>query len=173
MANAGTFFGPPSLIKGVQGLNGYSVQNLKDANRVLKTYATVGDAGVAGVVSTTLVTLTPYTDTVAGTPNTSFGVTTGKILYLQSICTSWRNNTANSGNVTIRFRLFNGTVLVNSPIHMTITAGTPAPALGLSLFGCHNFPDGIALSGPMQFGVTQQAINTTTGFSLEIVGYEY
>lgn len=165
---------PQAITKGTQGTVGVTTQDLKDAGRVLKTYATVGDTGITGVVAATLVTMTPYADLVAGTAATTFAVTSGKRLRLQQLTVTWRNNTAAAGGVTIRFRMLAGAVLVGSPIHMTLNANSAASAaIGGGGSNSYQFPDGFELSGTMQFGITQQAIGAVAGFSVEVLGYEY
>ncbi len=165
---------PQAITKGTQGTVGVTTQDLKDAGRVLKTYATVGDTGITGVVAATLVTMTPYADLVAGTAATTFAVTSGKRLRLQQLNVTWRNNTAAAGGVTIRLRMLAGSVLVGSPIHMTLNANSAASAaIGGGGSNSYQFPDGFELSGTMQFGITQQAIGAVAGFSVEVIGYEY
>lgn len=149
------------------------VQEGHRTGRALKTYATVGDTGITGAVATTLVTMTPYEGLVAGTPATTFAVTANKKLALQQMCVTWRNNTAVVGAVTIRFRMLAGTVLVGSPIHLSLNASTLSAVAGSGATECAQFPDGFELSGAMQFGVTQQAQSAVAGFSVELQGYEY
>jgi len=163
----------PTLTKGTQGATGFSVQDLKDAGRVLKTYTCTA---IAAVTSEALITLTPYADLVAGGGATTFPVTSAKRLRIQSIMVTVRcTSTVNVGGI-IRFRLLAGTVLVGSPIHATL--GCQGSNLATAVIGNSKsyqltFPDGLELSGTMQFGLTQLFSATTATIDVQIVAYEY
>lgn len=161
----------PTLTKSTQGANGWSVQDLKDAGRVIKTY--VGTT-VTGATSETLVTLTPYADLVAGGTATTFAVTSGKRLRLQSMVCTWRNGTAAAGGVQVRLRTNNsGAAIVSSPVQLALIASTTATTAGQGSTSSVNFPDGFELSGTMQFAVTQIAVGAVAGFDVSVIGYEY
>ncbi len=163
----------PTLTKGTQAANGWSVQSLKDAGRVLKTYTCTA---IATVTSEALITLTPYADLSAGGGATTFAVTSAKRLRIQTITTSVRcTSTVNVGGI-IRLRLLAGTVLVGSPIHASI--GCQGSNLGTAVAGnaqseSLTFPDGLELSGTMQFGLTQLFSATTATIDVQVVAYEY
>jgi len=163
----------PTLTKATQGATGFSVQDLKDAGRVLKTYTCTA---IATVTSEALVTLTPYADIVAGGGATTFPVTSAKRLRIQSIMVTVRcTSTVTVGGI-IRFRLLAGTVLVGSPIHATL--GCQGSNLATAVAGNSQsylltFPDGLELSGTMQFGLTQLFSATTATIDVQIVAYEY
>lgn len=159
-----------ALTKGTQGAAGFSVQELKDAGRVIKSYSA---SAVAGVTAEALITLTPYADLVAGSPGTSFTVTAGKRLRIQAIKVTWRNNTAAAGGVTIRLRTNAGTVLVTSPVQGSMNATTSLATIGSGAADQMTFPDGLELSGTMQFGLTQLAVGAVVGFDVHVIGYEY
>jgi hypothetical protein len=161
----------PALTKGTQGTNGWPVQELKDAGRVIKTYVATA---VAGVTSEALLTLTPYADLVAGATGTSFAVTAGKRLRLQSIILTWRNNTTAAGGVTIRFRTnASGAAIVSSPVQFAINATTSLATIGSGITSTFIFPDGFELSSAMQFAVTQLAVTAVIGLEVSICAYEY
>jgi hypothetical protein len=161
---------PITLTKGTQGATGFSTQDLKDAGRVLCTFTA---SAVAGVTTEGLITLTPYKDLVAGSTGTTFAVTAGKRLRIQSIAVTWRNNTAAAGGVTVRLRLLAGTVLVGSPVHGSLNATTALATIGSGATSFMNIPDGLELSGTMQFGLTQLAVGAVVGFDVHVTGYEY
>lgn len=161
---------PPTLTKATQGVTGFSTQDLKDAGRVLKTYTA---SAVVGVTTEALVTLTPYADLVAGGAATTFAVTAGKRLRLQAIVVTWRNNTAAAGGVTIRLRLLAGTVLVSSPVQASLNTTTALATIGSGATQELILPDGLELSGTMQFGLTQLAVGAVVGFDIHVIGYEY
>ena len=163
----------PTLTKGTQAATGLSVQNLKDAGRVLKTYT------VSGLVANTveaLISLTPYADLVAGAANTTFAVTAGKRLRIQSICITVKcTSTVNVGGM-IRLRLLAGAVLVTSPVHNSL--GCQGSNLAVAVIGnaqsfMLDFPDGLELSGTMQLGLTQLFSAATATLDVHITAYEY
>lgn len=161
----------PAITKGTQGSNGLTVQELKDAGRVIKTYVATA---TAGVTSEALLTLTPYADLAAGSTGTSFAVTAGKRLRLQSLVVTWRNNTAAAGGVTIRFRTnASGAAIVSSPVQFAVNATTTGATIGQGATNILIFPDGFELSGAMQFGLTQLAVGAVVGLDVSVIGYEY
>lgn len=161
----------PTLTKGTQGANGWSTQDLKDGGRVIKTYVCTA---TAGVTSEGLITLTPYADMAAGGTATSFAVTNGKRLRLQSMVVTWRNNTAAAGGVTVRFRVnSNGTAIVSSPVQFAVNATTSLGTTGSGTTSVLTFPDGLELSGTMQFALTQIAVGAVVGLDVSVIGYEY
>lgn len=163
----------PVITKGVQGANGLTTQDLKDAGRVLKTYNVTG---LACSTSEALISLTPYADLVASGAATTFAVTAGKRLRIQSITvTSRATSTVNVGGV-VRLRLLAGTVLVGSPCHASL--GCMSSNLATAVIGnamTYNvvIPDGLELSGTMQFGLTQIFSATTATIDVQVTGYEY
>jgi len=163
----------PTLTKGTQGATGYSVQDLKDAGRVLKTYTA---SALACVTAEALISLTPYADLVAGGAATTHAVTSGKRLRIQTIMVTVRaTSTALVGGI-IRLRMLAGTVLVGSPVHATLGACASeiaATIAGQSRGFMINFPDGLELSGTMQFGLTQLFSAVTATIDVQVVGYEY
>ena len=147
------------------------VQNLKDSGRVIKTYVATA---TAGVTTEGILTLTPYANMVASSTATSFAVTSGKRLRLQSMVLTWRNNTAAAGGVTVRFRTnASGTAIVSSPVQFALFAGTTSATAGQGASNILTFPDGLELSGTMQFALTQLAVGTVVGLDVSVIGYEY
>lgn len=145
-------------------------KELKDGARVL--FSATASA-VTGSTSEALITLTPYRDLVAGSTATTFAVTASKRLRLQTLTVTWRNNTAAAGAVTVRFRMLAGTVLVGSPVQCSVNATTASAAIGGGNTNSVTFPDGMELSGTMQFGLTQIALGAVVGFDVHVTGYEY
>jgi hypothetical protein len=161
----------PTITKATQGANGWTTQDLKDSGRVIKTYVA---SGVTGVTSEGLITLTPYADLAAGGTGTSFGVTSGKRLRLQTMICTWRNGTAAAGGVQVRFRTnASGAAIVSSPVQLALIASTTAATSGQGWTSQICFPDGFELSGTMQFALTQIAVGAVAGFDVSIMGYEY
>lgn len=164
---------PPTLTKGTQGATGFSTQDLKDAGRV---YTVFTATAVACVTTEALVSLTPYRDLTAGSAGTSHAVTSGKRLRLTSITLTVRATSTVAVHGLIRLRLLAGTVLVGSPVHLSVGCGTGniTPAvIGHALSTTIPIPDGLELSGTMQLGCTQLFSATSATIDVQISGFEY
>ncbi len=164
---------PPTLTKATQGSTGFSVQSLIDAGRV---YVCFTATAIATVTSEALVTMTPYRDLVAGSPATTFAVTSNKRLRLQSIIVTARaTSTVNVGGI-VRLRFLAGTVLVGSPIHAALGAmssNLATAVVGNAMTAFIDLPDGLELSGTMQLGLTQLFSATTATIDVQLIGFEY
>ncbi len=162
-----------TLTKGTQNATGVSTQDLKDSGRVLKTYTV---SALATVTSEALIQLTPYADLVASSGATTFAVSANKRLRIQKITVTVRcTSTVNVGGI-VRLRLLAGTVLVSSPVHDSI--GCMGSDLATAVIGnaqsfAMTFPDGLELSGTMQFGLTQLFSATTATIDVHVTGFEY
>lgn len=164
---------PPALTKGTQGAVGYSTQDLKDAGRTLVSFTATG---LTVVTAEALVSLTPYRDLVAGAAATSHAVTSGKRLRITAVALTVRATSTVAVHGLIRLRLLAGTVLVASPVHLTVGGATSniTPAvIGHALTTHVSIPDGLELSGTMQLGVTQLFSAATATIDLQILGFEY
>ena len=166
--------------KGTQGANGLAVQDLKDSGRaaVLITL----DAFSVATTAETLVTLTWSLDGAAMATGTSYNVTAGKRLRIQSITftvsTVGGNTTA--ATVTARFRVnAGGAAVLASPLQMLIlTAGTGSANSVANSFVQPVIPDGWELPGSAGLGVTITIpgyVVTTAAprVNMTIVAYEY
>jgi len=160
------------LTKGTQGATGFSVQPLRDAGRVIKTYSATG---IAGVTAIALATLVPQADGTAGAGATSFAVTAGKRLRITAFIVSFRTGAA-AANWS-RFSLLmsaSGAVTTGSAIVCVVELAPPAAVLGVSSGPIAiPIPDGLELSGTQQFGVAHIALATTNVESITVMGYEY
>jgi hypothetical protein len=158
-----------TLTKGTQGANGLSVQDLKDAGRVIKVFS----ASFSATTSEALVTLTPITDGTAGSTGTSFAVTAGKRFRVQALLLSIKNAAAaiQGGIVNLRMSA-SGAVTTSSPLVTTVGASTLAATANLCNGNEAMIPDGLEFSGTMQFGVSQVGI-AAAGYNVTLVGYEY
>lgn len=140
----------------------------KDSGRVSRTF----QATFTAAATEALVTLTPMTDGVAGTAGTSFGVTTGKRLRLQSLSVTTRNAGTAGQGVVVNLRVNpTGAVTATSPMFATAGAGTSLAVANVVGQGAVMFPDGIDLGGTMQFGITQVG-TATAGNTVTLVGFE-
>jgi hypothetical protein len=162
---------PPTLTKGTQGATGFSTQDLKDAGRVIKTY---GGFHFTPATTEGLVTLTPVSDGTAGSTGTTFAVTAGKRLRLQSMSVVSRASGTTAVGVQVSLRMTaSGSVSASSPLVATIGAGLIGTQVAVAASSNFiTFPDGIELSGTMQFGISQIGI-ATAGASVTLIGYEY
>lgn len=158
-----------TLTKGTQGTTGVTTQDLKDSGRSLKAYSATFTASITEA----LVTVTPITDGTAGTTATSFTVTSGKRLVLQSFCISTRNAGAAGQGVVVQLRMTStGAVTVTSPLVGIVSAGTSLAVANISNLACNQLPEGFELSGTMQLGITQ--VGTATANNIVVLtGYEY
>src|ERR1019366_2585806 len=115
----------PTITKGTQAVNGWSVQNLKDAGRTSVVFMC---SATAGVTTEALLTLTPIRGTAVGSTGTTLAVTGGKTLRLQTLALTIRNTSTVASGGLIRVRMLAGTVLVSSPVYFTV-GGTVGGAL--------------------------------------------
>jgi hypothetical protein len=164
---------PPTVTKGTQATTGFTTQPLRDAGRALLTYTATS---VACNTTEALISLVNYKDLTAGTTNTSFAVTSGKKLRLQSIILTVRaTSTVNVGGL-VRLRLLAGAVQVTSPVHASIgcmSSNLATAVIGNALTYHIDFPEGFELSGTMQLGLTQLFSATTATIDVHVIGYEY
>lgn len=109
-----------------------------------------------------MVTLTPYSDFVAGTNGTSFAVDVGKTLRLQTIILSGFN-----GSGFFRLRVSSsGSVTTSTAVIMSVyvSSGTITSI---------PIPEGLELVGSSQFGISQGGTASGGTFTVTVVGYEY
>jgi ubiquinone biosynthesis protein UbiJ len=170
-ANVGTL---PAVTKGTQGSTGITTQDLKDAGRSQVLLAWDLMAGTAAVEST----LTNFTfGTKAGaalTGATSYTVTSGKTLRIQSIAlTLIENATTCIGRFRIR-QAASAIANTSPPIFDYVLgspAGTAAAKQGTSVV--IPIPDGLEVAGGQQITFTWFSDVNTCQMSMSIVGYEY
>lgn len=132
----------------------------------------------AGVTTEAMLTLTPLSGFVAGSTGTSFSVTSGKTFRIQAINVSVRTTATNSSaSAIVRLRISSsgavttGTTPAASVAALTGNATTTV--VGWAASDQMIFPDGLELSGTMQFGLSQLASATSTTIDAQIIGFEY
>lgn len=151
--------------------NGLIVTRNQDTGRSL---IIIGATAVAGVTTEALLTLTKYTNGVAGTAATSIAVSAGKILRIMSMNVTERNTSAAAGAVQIRLRMNpTGASLLTSPVQCSALASTSVAVTGQGGQSFTNFPEGIELSGTMQISISQLAVAAANQFDIQLIGYEY
>jgi len=164
----------PTLTKATQGASGYSVQQLKDAGRVIASAATV-IGGVTCVTVEALLSMVTVRDGVAAAGATTVAVTASKRFRITGMVCSVRSTGAAvlSGRVALRMNPA-GAVAATSPIiaiaSMTQQAGAVAEGGDTCVI---TFPDGIEFSGTMQFGLTQACSAITGVVYASLIGFEY
>ena len=163
------FFNNCAAVKGTLANLLFSVQQPKDCGRVMRVFsATFTPAVVEGMV-----TLTPITDGVAGGTVSSFTVSAGKRLRLQALMLSITNTTAVIRGTQCTLRMSaSGAVTTASPSISAIGAATPAATAQLASAEQIQLPDGIELSGTMQFGISATG-TALAGTTVILVGFEY
>lgn len=163
----------PTLTKGTQGTVGHSVQDLKDAGRVIFSASTVV-AGVTAVTAEAMLTMTPVRDGVAGTAATTFAVTANKRLRISLFNGGLTNTTTTAISCRLVLRYSStGAVTTSSPILTIVTLHAPA---AVAQTGDHEdiiIPDGVEFNGTMQIGISQVASATTGTVRASVVGFEY
>lgn len=163
----------PALTKGTQGTVGHSVQDLKDAGRVIFSAATV-IAGVTAVTVEALLSMVATRDGVAAAGATSFAVTAGKRLRITGISVGMVSTAA--AVLSMRFALrMNpaGAAVATSPILriLAVPSGAALAQAGGELE--LSIPDGIEFSGTHQFAITQIGSAATGTCWVSLTGFEY
>ncbi len=158
--------------KGTQGALAGAVQDLHDAGRTIQT---LGSTLVAPATSETLVTMTPASGGTNGSTGTSFAVTSGKTLRLQALsCSITASSTTAVGVACYLLMSASGAVTTSSAHIATCGAGfTGTQVAQVGAGNSVSFPDGIELSGTMQYGVSCRGINTNALASVYTTGFEY
>ena len=156
--------------KGIQANTYLPVQEPKDTGRTVRTFVATNTAGIA---TEAMVTLTPYTGFTAGSTGTSFTVTAGKTLRLQTLTVSVRTATTTGLGAIIRLRISSSGAATTSTGAMVIAGAFSGAATGGVGTATVNFPDGLELSGTQQFGISELASSTSAFVDISLVGYEY
>ncbi len=130
---------------------------------------------VAPATADTLLTVTKYTDGVAGTPGTSIGVATGKRLRITSVNFSLKANAAAAafGTMTLRQNPSGATVL-GSASELRLDVGNTEAVAGAARAMSVTLPDGgMEYSGANTVGISLAAQAVTNIVSISLNGYEY
>lgn len=166
----------PTLTKGTQAANGWSVQNLKDAGRSQIMLSWEEMAGTAAAESS----LTNFTlgskAAAALTAATNYAVTAGKTLRIQEVHI-YTKATSTVNNLS-RFRIRQAaSVANNSPVIWdAVLLGVEAPgtiAAGLGATAVYPIPDGLEVAASQQIAFTWFTAANTCTVGMTIVGYEY
>lgn len=162
-----------SLVKGVQSSTGATVQELKDAGR---TYVVLVATGVAGVTTEALFSFQQNKGGAVTPAVTSYTITSGKTLRIQSVCLSNRDGaTTTSWSRGVLRSNTGGATTATSSIVWGLEAGGAGALAGSTGAACTQFPDGleIAGNGTVSIGVSHLDQATTNLVSFSLTGYEY
>ena len=168
-----------TLTKATQGTTGVTTQDLKDAGRSARTITL--DSFAVAATTETLNTMSYSSDNGTATTGTSYTVTAGKRLRIQTISISVHTIAGNttSATVIVRLRANNaGAAIVTSPIQLVI------PIVGTAVANQAVGPDIIAIPDGWEFvagagiGITTTCAGfvTTTAapkVDISLIGYEY
>jgi hypothetical protein len=162
-------YSTPTTTKGVQAASTTPIQNIIDSGRVIKIFS----ASFSAATTEAMVTITPISDGTAGATGTSFTVTAGKRLRIQSFSVTTKNAGAAIQGVVCNLRIAaSGAVIATSPLAATVGAGTLSATANNVAGAAMDFPDGLELSGTMQLGISQVG-TATAGNVVTLIGYEY
>lgn len=169
---------PPTLTKGTQGANGFSVQDLKDAGRTqFRYYATAVASGTTG--TETIFTLTQSSGTSATTTATTFTPTSGKNFRITGITFASRGNATATAQVTkfsLRLNTAGACVVTSTPILYQANTATAAVASAYDRFSPPLYDgDEIVGNGTLQWCLTANSVFVTNAptWDVLITGYTY
>lgn len=162
----------PTVTKGTQAAVGFTVQDLKDAGR---TYIAITLDAAAGVTTEALVTMS-INKAGTVTTGTSYTVTSGKTLRLQSISVAVRaTSTTALTAARVRLRTAASAIAASSPLLATLdcTPPTAAALAGATGEAQLMWPDGLEIAATQQIGVSQIVSSTSSAVTVTLIGYEY
>ena len=148
-----------------------NVQNSTDIRSPINFYAT----NITGVAVEALISLTKSQAMNATSSATSFTITSGKILRLESLTIATRGNataTIQSTTFNLRYASSGSLSASSTPVLLSARSATPATA---SAWDRLTLPIGIELSGSGSFGISAIATFVTNAPTLDLVltGFEY
>jgi hypothetical protein len=159
--------------KGVQGTIALMVQDFKDAGR---SKVILSSTKAAAIATEALVNLTQKKGDTTTVVGTTYTVTAGKTLRIQSLFLGITGTTTTEVTVAVRVRegaAGGGAVSATSDIIAELEAGTQAAAAlanGQIVLG---FNDGLEVAGGQQIGITELASSTSGTVTIVLVGFEY
>jgi hypothetical protein len=160
-------------VKGTQGTNALTTQDIHDAGRNSLTFYF---DQLTGVTTEALGSMNSTKGFVAQTAGTTYTVTAGKTLRLQSLVITVRDTTTTLSTSRVRVRVnTSGTVVASSPIAYAVEVvnlpGTAAAGVGTA--EAVDFPDGLEIPGGSQIGMSHIESSVSCTISVCLLGYEY
>lgn len=164
---------PAATAKGVQAATFGNMQQPKDSGRskVLLTLTKT-----ASITTEALLTMTIKKGDATTTAATTYTVTAGKTLRIQSIFLSATLTIAGVTAVAIRLRegaAAGGTVALASDIIAELEVSANIATIGISGQQTLIYPDGLELTGGQQLAVSELATTVDAAVTIVITGYEY
>ena len=156
--------------RGTQGSLFLCVQEAKDSGR---TYVVITIDRIAGVTTEALATFTINRGGTV-TTGTSYTVTAGKVLRLQSFVATILDSTTTTVNGRVRVRSA-GTVSVTSGVILASDCGdmTGTAVAGSGEAVPVQIPDGLEIAAGQQIGISQVVSSTSSTVSVCLIGFEY
>jgi len=165
------------VAKGTQGATAEPTQDLKDSGR---SKVILSSVKVTSITSEALLTLTQKKGDATVTTGTSYTVTAGKTLRIQSIKLYAEMTTAATAAwVSCRLRegaASGGAVSATSDIVAIIESNTIAvtDVIGMGVPPVIvNFPDGLEIAGGQTLGISELALNVDLAVTVVVIGFEY
>ena len=165
------------VAKGTQGTTAEPTQDLKDSGR---SKVILSSVKVTSITTEALLTLTQKKGDATVTTGTSYTVTAGKTLRIQSIrmyaemttaaTAAWvscrlREGAASGGAVSATSDIVD--IVESSTIAVTDVIGMGVPPTIV------NFPDGLEIAGGQTLGISELALNVDLSVTVIVVGFEY
>lgn len=169
----------PTLTKGTQGATGLSIQELKDSGRTIVTLT--AERVVPVLTTDTIVTFIKLVGDTVTTAQTTYQVTSGKTLRLQSLSISLTPSSTTLGLIQVRLRtLSSGACIVATGLKVGVwEIGNPGTAT--QVVNAANtredivFPDGMEFSGATRnICISMNALAAAAQVvTITLIGYEY
>ena len=159
----------PTLTRGTQGSQGFTVQDLKDAGRTQVTFFLDDMTGSSTEV---LGTMSITKGAVAQTAATSYTVTAGKTLRLTSIVWTVRSSTNAAQMSKLRIRTAASGIVATSPVILNFIGEAPAASVQTQLM---DLSEGYEISGGTQIAMShiENITPASTELTVCLVGFEY
>lgn len=171
LSSLGTVF----TIHEARAASGDVIREKKDFNR---NFVSLGADGVTPAIAETLITFSKNVNGTVTAAQTSYAITAGKTLRLQSICASMTAGAA-ANRIRVAVRLNTGGACVAGSglllpaIELAPAFGTAAAAEG-GASGCVTIPDGLDLAGvTWNVCLTENATAASGTLTANLIGFEY
>ena len=140
----------------------------KDTGRV---YCVWFIDSIATTTSETLINVGANRAGTVSSPATTYTVTTGKTLRIQSFCASIQEPSSVVEYVKLRIRSAS-TVNASSPVVLGLLLSTSGVTNNAG-YGEISIPDGLEIAGGQEIGISQLSDTTTANVTFTLIGYEY
>ena len=148
--------------------SGGTITEKKDTGR---TYVSWFVDSLTSVIAEALISTPVNKGGVLQPAATTYTVTAGKTLRIQSIAVTMQ--ATNSIVQTVKMRLRSAaSVILSSPVVAALTAANNGTT-NTTGFVSHTFPDGLEIAGGQQIGISFVGSTTSSNITISIVGYEY